>query len=99
MPSKRSPFRDGSAAQIVITVRARSFLYHQVRLMVAWLVQVGTGMRPARETSALLASKSVDAIGRKMAPPWGLYLADVEYDEQQLQGFAKGGEMKISHEE
>lgn len=92
VPSKRSPFRDGSASQIVVTVRARSFLYHQIRLMVAWLVEVGTGSRHAHETPCVLASKSVNAIGRKMAPPWGLYLADVEYDEQDVQGFASRDE-------
>lgn len=36
---------------IVIEVHARSFLYHQMRLMVAWLVEVGTGRRSASETA------------------------------------------------
>lgn len=39
---------------IVIEVHARSFLYHQMRLMVAWLVEVGAGRRAAAETAGAI---------------------------------------------
>lgn len=68
----------------MITLQARSFLYHQVRLIVAWLVQVGAGKRFASETEHVLAQRSPDAIGAKLAPANGLYLTDVAYDEADL---------------
>jgi tRNA U38,U39,U40 pseudouridine synthase TruA len=70
---------------LVITVRARSFLYHQMRLMVAWLVEVGAGRRPVEETAVVLQKRTTDALKCAMAPPWGLYLAQVHYDPQCLQ--------------
>ena len=40
-----------SRKTVVVRVHAQSFLYHQVRLMVAWLVEVGAGRRTAAETT------------------------------------------------
>jgi tRNA U38,U39,U40 pseudouridine synthase TruA len=57
--------------------------------MVAWLVEVGSGRRQAHETIEVLASRNVDAVACKMAPPYGLYLADVHFDEQELQEWGK----------
>jgi tRNA pseudouridine38-40 synthase len=84
-PSQSSPLRDGQVSIIAITVRAKSFLYHQVRLMVAWLVEVGSERREAQETAEVLAERDVRALGCQMAPAYGLYLADVCFDEEELQ--------------
>lgn len=57
----------------------------QCRLMVGWLVACGSGERNPADTPAVLASRSVAALGGlKMAPPWGLYLAEVHYDRALL---------------
>ena len=31
----------------------------------------------------MLEKRSIDALTFQMAPPWGLYLAEVHYDDQQ----------------
>uniref|UniRef100_A0A0D9XXP0 tRNA pseudouridine synthase n=1 Tax=Leersia perrieri TaxID=77586 RepID=A0A0D9XXP0_9ORYZ len=63
----------------VVTARARSFLYHQVRLMVGLLKSVGTGDLTTADVERILDSKTVTA-APPMAPSCGLYLANVKYD-------------------
>ncbi|CAL9778371.1 unnamed protein product [Musa acuminata subsp. burmannicoides] len=63
----------------VITARARSFLYHQVRLMVGVLKSVGTGEITVGDVERILNAKSVTAAS-PMAPACGLYLGTVKYD-------------------
>nr|XP_009416955.1 PREDICTED: uncharacterized protein LOC103997456 isoform X2 [Musa acuminata subsp. malaccensis] len=63
----------------VITARARSFLYHQVRLMVGGLKSVGTGEITVSDVERILNAKSVTAAS-PMAPACGLYLGTVKYD-------------------
>ncbi|KAL5226100.1 hypothetical protein ABZP36_012739 [Zizania latifolia] len=63
----------------VVTARARSFLYHQVRLMVGLLKSVGTGDLTTADAERILNSKTVTA-APPMAPACGLYLANVKYD-------------------
>lgn len=53
--------------------------------MVAWLVEVGSERREAQETAEVLAERDVRALGCQMAPAYGLYLADVCFDEEELQ--------------
>ena len=62
-----------------VTARAPSFLYHQVRLMVATLVAVGAGDMTPADVQELLAKKDV-SFAPPMAPACGLYLARVHYD-------------------
>lgn len=69
---------------IVVRVRAKSFLYHMVRLLVGWLVEVGSGRQEASRTPELLQQKSIQALNCAMAPPWGLYLAEVHYDTESF---------------
>jgi tRNA pseudouridine38-40 synthase len=67
-------------AEIEIVAEARSFLHHQVRSMVGTLKLVGEGKwRPARVREALLA-RDRSRCGT-VAPPQGLYLARVDYDD------------------
>ncbi|WVZ88812.1 hypothetical protein U9M48_035285 [Paspalum notatum var. saurae] len=63
----------------VVTARARSFLYHQVRLMVGLLKSVGTGDLTTADVERILNAKMVTA-APPMAPACGLYLANVKYD-------------------
>ncbi|XP_042020291.1 tRNA pseudouridine synthase A-like [Salvia splendens] len=63
----------------VVTARARSFLYHQVRLLVAVLKSVGTGDLTISDVEKILEAKNVSA-APPMAPACGLYLGHVNYD-------------------
>ncbi|MCL7027013.1 hypothetical protein MKW94_016486 [Papaver nudicaule] len=62
----------------VITARARSFLYHQVRLLVGVLKAVGIGDITTSDVERILNAKTVTATSA-MAPAHGLYLARVKY--------------------
>ncbi|KAK4271081.1 hypothetical protein QN277_019823 [Acacia crassicarpa] len=64
---------------LVITARARSFLYHQVRLLVGVLKAVGTGSLTISDVERILEAKDVIAAS-PMAPACGLYLGEVSYD-------------------
>ncbi|KAL8136310.1 hypothetical protein V2J09_002311, partial [Rumex salicifolius] len=64
---------------LVVTARARSFLYHQVRLLVGVLKCVGTGELTVADVQRVLDAKNVIA-AKPMAPACGLYLAQVKYD-------------------
>ncbi|XP_051132608.1 uncharacterized protein LOC127252468 isoform X2 [Andrographis paniculata] len=64
---------------VVVTARARSFLYHQVRLLVGVLKAVGTGNISVSDVERILEAKDV-AAASPMAPACGLYLGHVKYD-------------------
>jgi tRNA pseudouridine38-40 synthase len=64
--------------EVRIHAAARSFLHTQVRSMVGSLVLVGDGKWSAADLAAALAARDRSACGQ-VAPPEGLYLADVEY--------------------
>ncbi|TKY71396.1 tRNA pseudouridine synthase A [Spatholobus suberectus] len=66
---------------LVVTARARSFLYHQVRLLVGVLKAVGTGNLTIPDVEKILNAKTV-AAASPMAPACGLYLGEVKYDLQ-----------------
>jgi tRNA pseudouridine38-40 synthase len=80
-------------------VTANRFLHHMVRYLVGTLVDVGLGVRPEGDVAALLAG----APGLETsppAPPEGLFLREVRYDEgtgndegtgDRLQGTAGNG--------
>lgn len=63
----------------VITARSRSFLYHQVRLLVGVLKSVGTGDLTVSDVERILNSRSITAAS-PMAPACGLYLGHVKYE-------------------
>ena len=70
----------GTRQRISIGVKAPSFLYHQVRLLVGTLKAVGAGDLSVDDVRALLEAKNV-LKAPPMAPACGLYLADVAYLE------------------
>jgi tRNA pseudouridine38-40 synthase len=65
---------------IHIAASARSFLHTQVRSMVGSLVLVGEGKWSADELAGVLAARDRTACG-PVAPPDGLYLTQVDYEE------------------
>lgn len=67
--------------RIEIYVQARSFLHNQVRIMTGALVNVGMGRWSCADVSAALEAKDRQA-GPMTAPPDGLYLTGVCYDEK-----------------
>ena len=71
-----APFQPGR--QLIVIVRAKSFLYHQVRNMVSALVQVGRGRLEPDAIAWLLAQRN-RALAPPTAPPDGLFLAHVDY--------------------
>lgn len=65
--------------QIIITIKARSFLYHMVRNIVGTLIPIGLGKLKIEEMSKILKSK--DRKNAKVtAPAHGLYFSMVEYE-------------------
>ncbi len=64
---------------VEIHAAARSFLHHQVRIMVGTLVQVGTGRRPVAWVAEVLAARDRTRAG-PTAPAEGLYFAGADYD-------------------
>ena len=65
---------------ICLTFTGTSFLYRMVRRLAGALIAVGTGEREPEWIADLLTGRA-DAIDIKTAPPQGLYLMQVYYDE------------------
>lgn len=64
--------------EIIFTVEARSFIYHQVRNMVGTLKEVGNGKLAPEDVQRILEAKNRAAAGIS-APACGLYLNRVMY--------------------
>jgi tRNA pseudouridine38-40 synthase len=84
--ASNNPWEDNTlhtpdALQLVtIVIRGKSFLYHQVRNMVACLVEVGRGKLTPDDVKRILEQKNrASALG--MAPAHGLFLVDVEHGD------------------
>lgn len=67
-----------SGEEIIIYVRARSFLHNQVRIITGTLVQVGLGKLTPEDVANILKAKDRTKAG-PTAPPFGLYLYRVHY--------------------
>lgn len=63
-----------------IRARADAFIQQMVRSLVGTLIQVGEGRRSPDEIPAVLSARDRSAAG-PVAPPHGLCLVSVEYDE------------------
>ena len=66
----------------IVRVRARAdgFIQQMVRSLVGTLLQVGEGRRSPDEMPAVLSARDRRAAG-PVAPPHGLCLVSVEYDD------------------
>lgn len=65
--------------EIRVVAKARSFLYHQVRILVGTLKQVGEGKWNEATVPAILAARDRRTAG-PTAPAHGLYFGEVEYE-------------------
>jgi tRNA pseudouridine38-40 synthase len=70
--------RDGRVVRV--KARANAFIQQMVRSVVGSLIQVGEGSRAPEEMGATLRARNREAAG-PVAPPHGLCLVAVEYDE------------------
>jgi tRNA pseudouridine38-40 synthase len=64
---------------VIIDVIANAFLHHMVRNIAGVLMAIGAGEQPVNWSREVLESRD-RALGGVTAPPYGLYLVDVEYD-------------------
>jgi tRNA pseudouridine38-40 synthase len=74
-----APFARGSL--VTLDVAGTGFLYNMVRSLAGTLVQVGRGQRPPNDVREILASRRRARAG-PTAPPRGLFLVKVFYDEE-----------------
>ncbi len=75
----RSPRSD--IAILSYTIAGDGFLRHMVRIIVGTLVEIGRGRQPVDWIGVVLASCDRRIAG-PTAPPEGLFLASVEYDDR-----------------
>ncbi|CAG9466954.1 unnamed protein product [Pedinophyceae sp. YPF-701] len=79
------PALDGAAPQeLVVRIHGNGFLYHQVRLMVGLLKEVGSGRVSPGEVKRILDARSAAELHKvvpDLAPACGLYLTKVHYAE------------------
>ncbi|XP_037907028.1 tRNA pseudouridine synthase-like 1 isoform X2 [Hermetia illucens] len=70
-----------------ITISGRSFLHNQVRRMVGCLIGVATGKITKKDVYEMVTIPSKHMWNSKLsvAPPFGLYLCKVHYDEKDFQ--------------
>ena len=75
---------DTPVASLCIEVEANSFLQHMVRIIVGTLVAVGEHRFAPNNIPYILQSKDRQKSG-KTAPPYGLYVLKVYYNDQDIQ--------------
>jgi tRNA pseudouridine38-40 synthase len=76
-----SPRPVGQGGELLsIEIEADGFLYNMVRNIVGTLVEVGRGAKPVEWVAEVLLAKNRQAAG-PTAPPHGLFLVRVDYDE------------------
>lgn len=69
---------DSMGDEITVEASARSFLHHQVRVMVGTLKLIGEGKWQSSQVASALAACNRSCAG-PTAPAWGLYLLKVDY--------------------
>ncbi|MBM6754220.1 tRNA pseudouridine(38-40) synthase TruA [Lactobacillus alvi] len=75
-------WREESSGEICFDFVGNGFLYNQVRIMVALLLEIGNGQRPIADVKRVIAAKDRQE-ARMTAPAEGLYLVSVDYGESQ----------------
>lgn len=69
--------------EVIFEFVGNGFLYNQVRIMVALLLEIGSGQRPANDVPRVIAAKDRQE-ARMTAPASGLYLIDVDYGDDSV---------------
>ena len=72
----------------MLTVVGTSFLYRMVRRLTGFMVAIGKGRLQPDQTAALLAAKNRNA-GFETAPPQGLFLDRVFYDQEPMLAYRR----------
>ncbi len=70
--------RDELRNEVVFDFTGNGFLYNQVRIMVAFLLEIGSNQRPVDDVPRVLEAKD-RTLARMTAPASGLYLVNVDY--------------------
>jgi tRNA pseudouridine38-40 synthase len=74
------PITPDTLKLVTVVISGKSFVYHQIRNMVACLVEVGQGKMTPDDLKVILEKMDRScAVG--MAPPQGLFLLDVEHGD------------------
>jgi len=80
---RRGPGERGAPGRLLrFDIEATSFCHQMVRSVVGMLVEVGRGRRRASDVHWLLQSGDRSRVGGVIAPPQGLCLVHVDYDDQ-----------------
>ncbi|NLD13623.1 MAG: tRNA pseudouridine(38-40) synthase TruA [Gammaproteobacteria bacterium] len=66
---------------VVLDVRASAFLHHMVRNIAGTLLKIGAGEKPVEWMQEVLQARRREVAGAT-APPYGLYLVQVEYPDE-----------------
>jgi tRNA pseudouridine38-40 synthase len=66
---------------LMIDITANAFLHHMVRNIAGVLIAVGSGKRPVAWVDEVLCAKD-RRLGAETAPPYGLYLVEVNYPDE-----------------
>lgn len=75
-------WREESSGEVCFDFVGNGFLYNQVRIMVALLLEIGNGQRPVDVIPRVLAAKDRQQ-ARVTAPAAGLYLMSVDYGQEK----------------
>jgi len=71
--------------RVIIELTGNGFLYNMVRIISGTLIEVGIGKILPEEIAEIIQSGDRERAGKTL-PPNGLYLANVEYEENRLKG-------------
>lgn len=82
---------------LIFSFRGEGFLYKMVRILMQYLIHVGTGKIDPARTRDILESHSREHT-RKVAPPQGLYLTDIRYDSSVTSSEIEGNFMRFKAE-
>ena len=80
LQKQEAPCSPDTLYLVTIIISGSSFVYHQIRNIVACLVEVGQAKKTPQDVKRILEKKDrSNAVG--MAPPQGLFLVDVEHGD------------------
>ena len=84
-PVEHALFPQAPGRHLMFTIAADGFLRYMVRNIVGLLVEMGSGRRAPEEMPDVLEARDRGAAG-PTAPPHGLYLMQVDYDQRVENG-------------
>lgn len=76
-------YTESASQNIILEIIGDGFLYNMVRIIAGTLVDIGLGKKRPCELPSIISGKCRQAAGHT-APPQGLYLAEVFYEEEVM---------------